>query len=88
MVPVQVKFAPPLSFSEPALGAVQAQPPPGLVVGPPVMTVCAAAGALPIASSPSTVSVATRTTAEPWRRRRTGIAVPRTARVCEFPPCG
>src|SRR6185369_13805213 len=78
-VPEHVQVVPPPSFSLPATAPVQLHPPPGEVVGPEVMTVCAAAGELPIAKRPSTASVATRATAEPWRLRRIGIAVPRTA---------
>src|SRR6185436_7811513 len=41
-VPVQVYVAPPASFSVPAVGVVQLHPPPGVYVGPPVMTIAAA----------------------------------------------
>src|SRR5262249_22160313 len=86
-LPVHVQVAPPLSFSLPWMAPVHCHPWPGVAVGPPVMTVAAPAGELPIDSSPTTASVATRTTAEPWRLRRTGVAVQRTVRVCELPPC-
>jgi hypothetical protein len=88
-VPEHVQVVPPASFSFPATPPVQPQPPPGELVGPPVMTIAAAAGDAPM-STPSTASVARRATADPWRRRRTGVAVPSTARVCavEISPCG
>jgi hypothetical protein len=50
------------------------------------MKICAAAGEIPIVKRPSTASVATRAMGEPWCLRRTGVAVPRTARVCELLP--
>jgi hypothetical protein len=72
--PVQVKVAPPASFSFPTTAPEHTQLPPGDVVGPPVITI-AAAGAAPT-SMPRPASMATT---EPWRRR-----------VCEveIPPCG
>jgi hypothetical protein len=49
--------APPASFSDPKVGVVQVQPPPGAYVGPLVMTIAARAG-VPTSSHPSTASVA------------------------------
>src|SRR6266481_2540356 len=85
-VPAHVQVVPPASFSLPATAPVQLHPPPGEVVGPDEMTVCAAAGELPINRSPRIASVTTPGTAEPWRLRCDGVAVPRTARVCDLPP--
>jgi len=49
--------APPASFSDPKVGVVQLQPPPGEYVGPPVMTIAAAGD--PQAYKPRIASVAT-----------------------------
>src|SRR5438128_1039968 len=79
-VPVQVYVAPPLSFSDPAVGVVQLHPPPGEYVGPFVMTIAPAVDAA--TSRPSTARIATLATAEPQRLPRAGVTVPGTARVC------
>src|SRR5438128_701940 len=63
-VPVQVYVAPPLSFSDPAVGVVQLHPPPGEYVGPFVRTIAADAGDPPT-SRPRTARVTSLATAEP-----------------------
>src|SRR6185369_13000812 len=66
-VPAHVQVVPPASFSLPAVAPVQVHPPPGVVVGPDEMKICAAAGELPINRSPRIASVTTLGTAEPWQ---------------------
>jgi hypothetical protein len=64
---------PPAFFSEPAAGAVQDQPLPGAVVGPPVRTIAAAGDAM--ATSPRTAKVT-----RPVNLARAGVVL--NARVC------